>query len=72
MCIKDKALVAEAPGPRRHDITWDYLIIATGAKVRQLPHRLSTIPQPSEMQEVMVRDTLLQPGTHPALRQGGN
>jgi len=23
--IKGKSLVAEAPGPRRHDITWDYL-----------------------------------------------
>jgi predicted flavoprotein YhiN len=31
--IKGKALVAEAPGPRRHNVTWDYLIIATGSKV---------------------------------------
>jgi len=31
--IKGKVLVAEAPGPRRHNVTWDYLIIATGSKV---------------------------------------
>ena len=31
--IKGKSLEAEAPGPRRHHITWDYLVVATGAKV---------------------------------------
>ena len=31
--IKGKSLVAEAPGPRRHNVTWEYLIIATGSKV---------------------------------------
>lgn len=31
--IVGKSLEAEAPGPRRHHITWDYLIVATGAKV---------------------------------------
>lgn len=34
--IKGKSLEAEAPGPRQHHVTWDHLIIATGAKVRLL------------------------------------
>ena len=37
--IKGKSLEAEAPGPRHHHITWDYLIVATGAKVRHRRHK---------------------------------